>query len=69
MLVVLTVITVITGALLGYVNNITAEPIAQSKKQKQEKAVKDVAPEFDNSPIYCNGKRSRTESFSRQERG
>ena len=35
MLVVLTVITVITGALLGYVNNITAEPIAQSKKQKQ----------------------------------
>ena len=51
MLVVLTVITVITGALLGYVNNITAEPIAQSKKQKQEKAVKDVAPEFDNSPI------------------
>ena len=39
MLVVLTVITVITGALLGYVNNITAEPIAQSKKHNQVIAV------------------------------
>lgn len=51
MLVVLTVITVITGALLGYVYNITKEPIALSKKLKQEMAVKDVAPEFDNAPI------------------
>lgn len=51
MLVVLTVITVITGALLGYVYNITKEPIALSKKLKQETAVKDVAPEFDNAPI------------------
>lgn len=37
MLVVLTVITVITGALLGYVNNITAEPIAQSKSRNRKK--------------------------------
>lgn len=51
MLVVLTVITVITGALLGYVYNITKEPIALSKKLKQENAVKEVAPDFDNSPI------------------
>lgn len=51
MLVVLTVISVITGALLGYVYNITKEPIALSKKLKQENAVKEVAPDFDNSPI------------------
>lgn len=36
MLVVLTVITVITGALLGYVYNITKDPIAQSKMQNRK---------------------------------
>lgn len=51
MLIVLTVITVLVGALLGYVYGITAEPIAQAKKLKQENAVKDVTPAFDNSPI------------------
>ena len=40
MLVVLTVISVITGALLGYVYNITKEPIALSKKLKQETRAK-----------------------------
>ena len=51
MLIVLTVITVAVGALLGYIHGITAEPIDLAKKQKQEAAVKDVTPEFDNSPI------------------
>ncbi len=51
MLIVLTIITVIVGALLGFVYGITKEPIANAKKQKQVEAVKAVAPEFDNSPI------------------
>ena len=36
MVIVLTVITVIAAACLGAMNNVTAEPIAASKKAKQE---------------------------------
>ena len=46
MVIVLTVITVIAAACLGAMNNATAEPIAASKKAKQEAAIKAVLPEF-----------------------
>ena len=36
MVIVLTVITIIAAACLGAMNNATAEPIAASKKAKQE---------------------------------
>ena len=40
----LTVITVIVGALLGFVSYITEEPIAQAAVQKQQKAIAAVVP-------------------------
>ena len=46
MVIVLTVITVVAAACLGTMNNLTAEPIAASKKAKQEEAIKAVLPEF-----------------------
>ena len=46
MVIVLTVITVVAAACLGAMNNVTAEPIAASKKAKQETAIKAVLPEF-----------------------
>lgn len=51
MLVVLTVITLIAGAALGYVYGITEGPIADAEKKQQIEAVQMVAPEFDNFPI------------------
>ena len=51
MLVVLTVITLIVGAALGYVYNITKKPIAEAEQKQQIEAIQMVAPEFDNSPI------------------
>ena len=46
MVIVLTIITVIAASCLGAMNNLTAEPIAASKKAKQEAAIKAVLPEF-----------------------
>jgi electron transport complex protein RnfG len=46
MVIVLTVITIIAAVCLGAMNNATAEPIAASKKAKQEAAIKAVLPEF-----------------------
>lgn len=46
MVIVLTVITVVAAACLGAMNNLTAEPIAASKKAKQEEAIKAVLSEF-----------------------
>jgi electron transport complex protein RnfG len=46
MVIVLTVITIIAAACLGAMNNATAEPIAASKKAKQEAAIKAVLPVF-----------------------
>ena len=46
MVIVLTVITVVAAACLGAMNNATAEPIAASKKAKQEAAIKAVLPDF-----------------------
>jgi electron transport complex protein RnfG len=46
----LTVICVVAGSVLAALNNATLEPIAASKKAKLENAIKEVVPEFDNSP-------------------
>ena len=46
----LTVICVVSGAILASVNQLTQEPIQISKKAKLENAIREVVPEFDNSP-------------------
>lgn len=51
MLLTLLVIAVISGASLGYVYKLTKAPIEQAKAAKQQAAIKDVVPEFDNDPL------------------
>ncbi len=46
----LTIICVCIGGILAGVNELTREPIEQSKKAKLENAIKEVVPKFDNSP-------------------
>ena len=46
----LTFISIVLAGLLAFVYTQTKEPIAQANKQKQEKAIRDVTPEFDNNP-------------------
>ena len=50
MLLSLTGVCVIAGAILAGVNEMTKEPIAQSKAATLETAIKAVTPEFDNKP-------------------
>ena len=50
MLLSLTGVCVIAGAILAGVNAMTKEPIAQSKAATLEAAIKAVTPEFDNKP-------------------
>lgn len=50
MLLSLTGICVIAGAILASVNEATLEPIAASKAAALESAIKMVVPEFDNTP-------------------
>jgi electron transport complex protein RnfG len=47
----LTMICIVTSGILAFVNTKTAGPIAYSKKQRLEEAVKLVVPDFDNSPL------------------
>ena len=51
MVLVLTIICIIVGTILGSVYKLTEATIAKAEKAKQEKAIKDVAPDFDNDPI------------------
>ena len=46
----LTIICVCVGGILAVVNELTKAPIEQSKKAKLENAIREVVPEFDNSP-------------------
>lgn len=46
----LIIITMVAGASLGYVYNLTAGPIDKAKEQKQQEAIRLVVPEFDNNP-------------------
>jgi len=48
MVYVLFVVAAVAGLALGYVYNITKEPIALAKKKKIEAAIKVVLPEFDS---------------------
>lgn len=50
MLLSLTGICVVAGAILAGVNQMTTEPIAASKAASLEAAIKAVTPEFDNKP-------------------
>ena len=50
MVIVLTGVTVVAGALLGYVNELTKEPIAQADAKALSDAIDIVVPGFDNNP-------------------
>ncbi len=50
MVLVLLIITVVAGGSLGMVYRVTKEPIALAKLAKQQKAIEEVVPGFDNSP-------------------
>lgn len=51
MLLVLTGVTVVSVALLAYMNELTREPIAAANAQTLKDAVSAVVPGFDNNPI------------------
>ena len=51
MLLVLTGVTVVSVALLAYVNQLTKGPIARAEAQALSDAVRAVVPGFDNDPI------------------
>lgn len=51
MLLVLTGVTMISVALLAYVNELTKGPIAEANAKALSEAVKAVVPGFDNDPI------------------
>ena len=50
MVIVLTGVTVIAGALLGYVNELTKGPIAEANAKALSDAIALVVPGFDNNP-------------------
>ncbi|MDR1983681.1 MAG: RnfABCDGE type electron transport complex subunit G [Prevotellaceae bacterium] len=50
MLLSLALISIVVAGLLALVYGMTKEPISQAEKQKQEKAIKDVTPDFNNNP-------------------
>ncbi|MCC8186056.1 MAG: RnfABCDGE type electron transport complex subunit G [Bacteroides sp.] len=51
MLLVLTGVTVISVALLAYMNELTAGPIAEAQMAQLNQALSSVVPEFDNNPV------------------
>lgn len=50
MIISLVSITVVAGALLGITYSITKQPIALQQQEQQQKAIAEVAPNFDNDP-------------------
>ena len=50
MLLALLVITLVASASLGGIYELTKEPIAAAKLEKKNNAIRQVIPEFDNSP-------------------
>ncbi|MDR2127050.1 MAG: RnfABCDGE type electron transport complex subunit G [Prevotellaceae bacterium] len=50
MLLSLASISIVVASLLALVYEMTKEPIAQAEKQKQENAIKEVVPDFNNNP-------------------
>lgn len=51
MVLVLGVISILAASLLAYMHELTAEPIRLANLAKQENAIKEVSPAFDNSPV------------------
>ena len=51
MVITLFLVTTISSAAVGYVYEITKEPIARAMLNKKIKAIKEVVPNFDNNPI------------------
>lgn len=51
MVVVLFVTTLVAGLTLGYVNDLTLEPMARARLAKKANALKTVLPAFDNDPV------------------
>ncbi len=51
MLLSLTLICLIVGAILGVMNGVTKDPIAATELKNKTEAIKQVVPEFDNSPL------------------
>ncbi len=51
MIIVLFVITFVSGLSLAYVKQITLDPIAKAQEQKQIDAIAIVLPAFDNNPL------------------
>ena len=54
MVLVLTGVTVIAGALLGYVNELTKGPIAEANAKALSDAIALVVPGFDNNPAEAH---------------
>lgn len=50
MILSLGIITVVAGAILGWMYSITKEPIEQQVQAQQQAAIAEVAPKFDNDP-------------------
>ena len=50
MVLALLLVTLISSAILGYVYELTKEPISQAKLDKKLGAIKEVVPQFNNNP-------------------
>ena len=51
MIISLFAITIIAGAALGFINDVTEGPIAKAKLERKVNALKQVLPEFNNNPV------------------
>ena len=56
MFVTLAVVTLAASASLGFVYQLTKEPIARAQLEKQKKAIKEVLPDLDNDPVAAKFK-------------
>jgi electron transport complex protein RnfG len=52
MVITLVVISLVASFALGSIYNVTKEPIEKAKKEKQEKAIREVIPPFDRLESY-----------------
>ena len=63
MIISLVSITVVAGALLGITYSITKQPIALQQQEQQQKAIAEVAPNFDNDPESEKWNRDRRQQL------
>lgn len=50
MIISLGIVTIVAGALLGFMYSITEKPIAEQQEKNKQEAIKMVAPPYDNNP-------------------